>query len=94
MTGDDFDYQALKRRNDAVIESSIKKFEAMRKRKYNQAIEEYRERADATVSFIRAVDKGKSNNLYKYFGRKMIAHLRGDEIFADMRLLMASKKNA
>lgn len=79
-------------RNKAVVENSIKKFEAMRKKKMNQAVEEYRERADATVSFLRAVDRGKEGNLTKYFGRKMIAHLRGDEILADIRLLMAKSK--
>jgi hypothetical protein len=79
-------------RNKAVVEESIRKFEAMRKKKYNQAIEQYRERADATVSFIRHVDRGGGNNLRKYFGNKMIAHLRGEEIFADIRLLMANAK--
>ncbi len=90
----DFDYAKLKAHNDKIIEKSIKKFDANRKKKYNQAIEEYRERADATVQFLRHVDKGGSNDLGKYFGRKALAQLRGDEIFADIRLLMANSKRA
>ena len=77
-------------KNKWTIENSIKKFEAMRKKKWNERVEEYRERSDATASFLRAVDRGGSNDLGRYFGKKMIAHLRGDSILADIRLLMAN----
>lgn len=88
----DEEYRKIKYHNDLVVKNSIKKFDAKRKANYNKAIEEYRERADATVQFLRHVDRGGHNDLGKYFGRKALAQLRGDEIFADLRLLMANSK--
>lgn len=75
-------------RNKQVVENSIRKFEVLRKKKWNQRMEEYRERADASASFLRYSDKmGGHAKLDKYFGRKMLAHLRGESILADMRLM-------
>lgn len=67
-------------RNRQVVLNSIKKFEATREKKYKKLVEDYQERADAVVSYLRAVDRGKSNNLLHYFDKRYLTFLRGDEI--------------
>jgi len=70
-------------RNNFIIEQTIKEYEAMRAKKNKQFDDHYAERADAVVSFIKSVDKGNNNsgnNLEKYFGKKMLAYLRGQQI--------------
>lgn len=69
-------------RNKAIVEESIRRYDAMRATKLKTVVGQYEERADAVVSFIKSVDKGKGGggDLEKYFGRKMLAYLRGQQI--------------
>jgi hypothetical protein len=78
-TKPDLDFNPL--RNKMVIENSIKKYEAMRKKKLDQAREGIRERADALATWIKSIKGAQADNpVSKYFSRRMIAHLRGDDI--------------
>lgn len=69
-------------RNKFIVESTIKKYDATRLKKVDDVVSHFEERADAVVSFIKSVDRGKGaqGNLEKYFGRKMLAYLRGQQI--------------
>lgn len=79
-------------RNKAIVEESIRKYEALRAKKWKQAMEANRERAEASVSFLSHADRTKNGRLDKYFDKKTISYLRGDEIFSDIRQLMLSNK--
>lgn len=82
---DNMDMGELKRRNDFVIEKTIKEYEAMRAKKASQYDDSYMERSDAVITYLRSLDKGKgSSNIEKYFGKRMLAHLRGEEIKAKL----------
>jgi hypothetical protein len=70
-------------KNKFIIESSILKYEAMRKKKKHEFDDAYRERADAVVSYLKSFNKGGvDHSLLGYFGEKNIRMLRGDEIRA------------
>lgn len=83
-------------RNKQTIEKSIKKYEARRLKAIKQAYEEYGERADAVVTFLKAVERGKEANVDKYFGKRTLAALRGDEIrerlMSGMRIIKSGPK--
>lgn len=69
-------------RNKAIIEDSIRKYDQTRAQKLKTVVGQYEERADAVVSFIKSVDRGKGaqGDLEKYFGKKILAYLRGQQI--------------
>lgn len=69
-------------RNKEIVENSIKKYEAMRIKKVNDVVDHYSERADAVVSYLKSLDRGKGaqGNLEKYFGKQALAYLRGQQI--------------
>ena len=67
-------------RNNAVIADSIKKYEAMRATKHKIFQENLAERTDAVATFLKAVDRGKASNSAKYFGKRELARLRGEQI--------------
>src|SRR3990167_759842 len=72
--------------NRKVVEETIKKTDeliAKKKQEYLNAVEE---RVDAGVYFLKALSKGKyassdpRTQALKYFGRRELARLRGEEI--------------
>src|SRR5438552_3593470 len=68
-------------RNKAIIENSIKEYEAMRAKKLKDRLTEYEERADAVVTYLKHLDRGQGeSNMEKYFGKRNLAYLRGLEI--------------
>ncbi len=77
-------------KNKAIIEKTISDYEAMRAKKAKEHDKDYEERADAMVSYLRSLDQrsssgiGSSSNMEKYFGRRMLAYLRGEEIRAKL----------
>lgn len=85
-------------RNRAVIEKSIKKNEALMRAKQRAYDNALAERTDAATSFLQALVRGKFNAsdphtaAMKYFGRKELARLRGEEI--KQLMLEQMKKNA
>jgi hypothetical protein len=74
-------------RNKAVIEGTIQKYNAMRKKKAKEYTSDYAERADAVVSYLRFAEKKPGYRMDHFFEPKYIAFLRGDEI---RRKLMAN----
>lgn len=72
-------------RNKKIIEDSIKAYELKRATVYKKFYEGVRERAEAVASFLDHVNKGKGNNIEKYFGPKMLAKLRGLEIIDQIK---------
>jgi hypothetical protein len=66
-------------RNKEVVEASIKKYEAMRRKKLQQASEGMAERVDAIATYLTSM-KGSNMPAWKYFGRRWMAYLRGDEL--------------
>lgn len=71
-------------RNKAVVENSIKKYEAMRAKKWKEWEEGVAERSEAVASYLKHVDWGKSTPVERYFDRRTLAYLRGDEIKAKL----------
>jgi hypothetical protein len=72
-------------RNKRVIEGSIRKYEAMRKKKQDQFMEGIGERSEAVASFLHHVKQGRHNNVDEYFGKSTLTKLRGLEIIDDLR---------
>ena len=72
---DGFSYE----RNQAIIDGTIKKYEAMRRKKYQQFREGLLERTDAIAQFLTS-PKFTSTSAGKYFGKRWMAYLRGDTI--------------
>lgn len=71
-------------RNKAVIEDSIRKYEAERERRQRLFGERLDERSDAVSHFLKAIDRGKATTAMKYFGKKELARLRGEEILGQL----------
>jgi hypothetical protein len=72
-------------RNRLVIDRSIKKYEAMMRKKHQQFMEGVGERSEAVASFLHHVKQGRHNNVDTYFGRSTLAKLRGLEIVDTLR---------
>lgn len=68
-------------RNKAIVEQTIVDYDAMRRKKVEEKVEGYGERADAVVSYLKNIGQaGGESNINKYFGNRMLAYLRGQEI--------------
>lgn len=67
-------------RNKAIIEKSIRKYEAMRKLKMKEHTDGVAERTDAILHFLKSDAVHSTNPLEKYFGRNTLAYLRGEQI--------------
>lgn len=85
------------KKNDFVIESTIKKAEKLRssrRKKYNEAL---RERASAVESYLSHLARGGSTSVEKYFGRAELARLQSQKILQRLqgnRLILDSTDNA
>lgn len=71
--------------NRQVVERTINKVEKEREEKVKFWNEQMRDRADATAMFLKHVDNGKNNDVLKYFGRKEMARLRGEDILTQLK---------
>lgn len=78
-------------KNQSVIDASIKKYEDARALKQKIWNEEVRDRADAAAMFLKHVDNGKDNNIFRYFGKKELARLRGEDIVSQLKGSVFSK---
>lgn len=77
-------------RNKAIVEQTIVQYEKMRAKKLKEVDDLYAERADAVLMYLKAIDSGKNvSTAERYFGRRELARLRGDEI---RQRLMANMK--
>ncbi len=69
------------RKNKMVIDECIREYEAMRKKKLQQSQEGIGERSDAVATYIKSnLASSKDTPVQRYFGRRWLAYLRGDQI--------------
>lgn len=70
--------------NKYIIEKTIKEHEANIMKRRKAYVEQVAERSDAAMDYVRYLERGgDSKNPYsaeKYFGRKILAELRGQKI--------------
>lgn len=67
-------------RNKAVVEKTIKAYDAMRLKKIKENRQALGERADAIATYFKVLRQGKHPHLKKFFSKKYLAYLRGDDI--------------
>lgn len=68
-------------RNKAIVEETIRKHNAKINEKKHEYDDAYAERADATMTYLRSLIKGRSaSQIHKYFSKSYLAYLRGEEI--------------
>lgn len=79
--------------NKAVIERTIKKSEALRRKKAKQYIENVRERADAVATYLKSRAAEGSTPIEKYFGRQYFSYLAGRKIRSNVMEMNAAKNS-
>jgi hypothetical protein len=67
-------------RNKAIIKRSIQKQNEMIKKKGTEFRDAYMERSDAVVSYLRKAEKNPGYAIDRYFDKKYLTFLRGDDI--------------
>ena len=69
--------------NRRVIEQTIKENDAKRLKAGKEHEEAIRERSAALATYLKSLSQGNAtSDMKKYFGRKELARLRGEEILA------------
>ena len=79
------DPEMVRRHNEAVVNKTIKEYEAIRKRKHKEYVEQVAERADAVATYLKSRVAEGSTPIEKYFGKRMMAHLAGQKIMAKLQ---------
>lgn len=87
----DSDFSA--KRNMEIVENSIKEYELKRKLIQERFNDDMAERSDAVAFMLKSIDNGKTTDALKYFGKKELARLRGEEILGQMRFAAATMKS-
>jgi hypothetical protein len=72
-------------RNKYVIEKTIAKYEANRKRKMQQFQDNLGERTEAVAMYFKHLTQGKTTPVEKYFGRRNLAYLQGQNIMHKLK---------
>lgn len=72
-------------RNQRIIDETIKESRARRRKLQAEYDEKLRERTSAVAQYLKGIEKGKTSNVEKYFGRSYLAKLRGQEILETVR---------
>lgn len=79
--------------NKKVIADSIKKSEAMARKKEREHGEAVGERSAAVARYLKGLQNGKaSSDVEKYFGRKELARLRGEQIAKKIKHVKAQQE--
>jgi len=68
------------KRNEEIVDKTIKYNEELMKAKKAQYADTIRERADAVVSYLRSNAINSNKTIDKYLGRKGLAYMRGQQI--------------
>lgn len=79
-------------RNRKIVEDTIATYEKERERRQKLFGEQMDERSDAVSYFLKAIDRGKTTTALKYFGKRELARLRGEEILGELSIRYAKKK--
>lgn len=69
----------------AVIDGTIRKYEAMRVKKGKEFTEQLRERADAVASYLKSRAADNNNPIESYLGRTNLARLQGQRILQKIK---------
>lgn len=69
----------------AVIDGTIRKYEAMRRKKSQEFVEQLRERADAVATYLKSRAADNNNPIESYLGRTNLARLQGRRILQKLR---------
>lgn len=72
-------------RNKAVIAGVIRKTDKMYRQKRREFQEGLRENTQAATHYLKALEGGASTNAEKYFGRRELARLRGEEVLNKLK---------
>ena len=76
-------------RNKAIIEGTIKQYEADRAKKMAEFKEGLAERTDATTSYLTGrYGIHRSTPVERYFGKRYLAYLRGQDIIGELKMRM------
>ena len=68
-------------KNQEIIEGTIKWTDRMARQKDNEALEKVKERTNAVKTYVQGLSEGgRSTDREKFFGKKYLAYLRGQEI--------------
>lgn len=87
----DVDFSA--ERNAEIIANVIKKTDKMRRQKEREFQTGLRERNEATAQYLKALEGGASTDAEKYFGRRELARLRGEEVLNKLKNAKELKGN-
>lgn len=79
------DASFVARHNRDIVDEVIKDTERVSKMKSRQFEDKLRERSDAVATYLKSVEQGKEKNVSKYFGKKNLAHLRGEQILETIK---------
>jgi hypothetical protein len=72
-------------RNAYIVEKTIKETDNAIKQRKKEYAQKVAERSEAVASYIKYLDKGGGSAAEKYFGRRNLAHLRGQKILQTIR---------
>ena len=74
------------KRNQQVVEEVIEETEKIWEAKRKASHQKLEERTDAVATYLHSLEQGKGNsNMEKYFGRKHLAYLRGQQIIRELK---------
>ena len=80
------------KRNKAVVAKTIRQYETLRKRKRQDFIDKLGERTDAVATYFKSHLAEGSTSIETYFGKRYLAHLRGQKILARVKYLANKQK--
>lgn len=73
-------------RNRRIINEVIEDTEKICAKKQREAGEQLHERTDAVATYLHNIQQGgNTSNISKYFGRKYLAYLRGQEVLQQIQ---------
>lgn len=74
------------KRNLQIVEEVIAETEKIWEAKKKAAFNKMEERTDAVATYLHSLEQGKGNSsVEKYFGRKHLAYLRGQQIINELK---------
>ena len=72
-------------KNNEIIANIIKKTDKNHRKKSREFQTNLRERTEATASFLKALENGASTDAEKFFGKRELARLRGEEVLNKLK---------
>ena len=80
-------------RNKRIIENVIQETDKMQRQKQKDFNDRVDERSSAVMDYLKSLDRGgKATQIERYFGKKYIAYLRGQEFLSKLQQEYNAKK--